>query len=383
MSGKRTRFVLIGAAAALTVVAAFCLYMVLPRPRPLKAPSLAYGPAGALNILIIGKDARAVGPVVNEGRQRNKREDQSHSDIIIICHINFSAPALNLVAIPRDLLVQVPGITRAASPTDFTNMEKITHTYAIGGERLLRRTIESLLGIRIDRSIAFDFDTFRMAFDLLRPFAGVLRVGGVSLTERNQALKFARRRHGLSYDDADRCRNAVSFVRAIVGRTWWLANTRLGDALLQRLLAIIGTDTDLTKEEVDEIAGMLRQAGFNPAMLRTAVLVSEGAEVTLARYNQTLSCYLPAYREIEKQVDRFLLDKKEVQALDFMSQQPYRVPAYFESSYVVTTAAESGPPALPFDTTGMDSQRLSTSIGDTIPHRVPFAEDSPPADSGR
>jgi len=383
MSGRRTRFALIGAAAALTIVAAFCLYMVLPRPRPRKAPGLVYGPAGVLNVLIIGKDARAVGPVVNEGRQRNKREEQSHSDIIIICHINFSIPAVNLVAIPRDLLVQVPGITRAASPTDFTNMEKITHTYAIGGDRLLRRTIESLLGIRIDRSIAFDFDTFRMAFDLLRPFVGVLRVGGVSLTERSQALQFARRRYGLRFDDADRCRNAVSLVRGIIARTWWLANTRLGDVLVRRMLAIVGSDTDLTKEDAEEIAGLLRQAGFNPAMVRTAVLVSEGAEVTLNRYHETLSCYLPAYREIEKQVNRFLLDKKAVQALDFMSQQPYRVPAYFESSYVVPMAAESGATALPFDTTGMDSQRLSTSIGDTIPHRVPFAEDSPPADSGR
>ena len=103
----------------------------------------------------------------------------------------------------------MPGITAAASNTDFIHMEKITYTYAIGGDKLLRKTVTNLLGTPIHRSIAFDFDSFRMAFDLLRPFVGRLRIGGVDLTERDQALKFARKRYGLKYDDADRCRNAV------------------------------------------------------------------------------------------------------------------------------------------------------------------------------
>jgi hypothetical protein len=351
---------IVAAILALVVIAAF--YLLGPRSRHAAPTALRPTPTGSLNILIIGKDARAVGPVVNEGRQRNRREEQSHSDIIVICHVNFGIPAVNLVAIPRDLLVEVPGITAAASNTDFTHMEKITHTYAIGGDKLLRRTVTNLLGITIHRSIAYDFDSFRMAFDLLRPFVGRLRVGGVNLTERNQALKFARKRYGLKYDDADRCRNAVTLVRGIMIRTWWLAGTRLGDMILQRMLAIVGSDTDLTPDEIHEIADGLRGAGFSPAWTRTAVLVSEGAEVTLTRYNQTLSCYLPVYREIERQVDRFLLDKKEVQALDFMSQEPFRVPGYFDSNYVVPVDSADSVAPLPFDTTGMDTQVKSTRL---------------------
>jgi hypothetical protein len=349
-----------GAVVALIGIAAF--YLLGPRSRHAAPTTLQPTPTGSLNILIIGKDARAVGPVVNEGRQRNKREEHPHSDIIIICHVNFGIPAVNLVAIPRDLLVEVPGITAAASNTDFIHMEKITHTYAIGGDKLLRKTVTNLLGIPIHRSIAFDFDSFRMAFDLLRPFVGRLRVGGVNLTERNQALKFARKRYGLKYDDADRCRNAVSLVRGIMIRAWWLAGTRLGDIILQRMLAIVGTDTDLTLDEIHEVADGLRRAGFSPAWTKTAVLVSEGADVTLTRYNQTLSCYLPVYREIEKQTDRFLLDKKEVQALDFMSQEPFRVPGYFDSSYVTPVDSAESVVPLPFDTTGMDTQVRSTRL---------------------
>jgi hypothetical protein len=349
-------------AAVVAIVAIVGFYLLGPRSRHAPPTQLRPTPTGSVNILIIGKDARAVGPVLNEGRQRNRREEQSHSDIIIICHVDFGVPSVSLVAIPRDLLVEVPGITAATSNTDFTHMEKITHTYAIGGDKLLRKTVTHLLGIPIHRSIAFDFDTFRMAFDVLRPFVGVLRIGGVNLTERDQALKFARKRYGLKYDDADRCRNAVTLIRGVMIKTWWLAGTRLGDAILGRMLAIVGKDTDLTADEIHEVADGLRRAGFSPAWTKTAVLVAEGADVTLARYNQTLSCYLPAYGEIEKQVDRFLLDKKDVQALDFMTQEPFRAPGYLFSNYVVPTDSTDSIAPLPFDTAGMDTQVKSTRL---------------------
>jgi len=351
-------FVLAAVVATITVAA---FYLLGPRPRRVAPTALKPTPTGTVNILIIGKDARAVGPVLNEGRQRNQREQQSHSDIIIVCHISFGIPAVNLVAIPRDLLVEVPGITVADSNTDFTHREKIAHTYAIGGDKLLRRTVSHMLGIPIHRSIAFDFDTFRMAFDLLRPFVGALRVSGEDLTERDQALMFARKRRGLKFDDADRCRNAVSLIRGVMERTWWLGGTRLGDMVVTRLLAIVGEDTDLTFDEVHQVTDGLRRAGFSPVKAGGAVLVGEGAEVTLARYSLTLSCYLPVYREIEKQVDHFLLDKKDVPALDFMTPEKYSAPGYLFADYVVPSDSADSL-ALPFDTVGMDSQLKATRL---------------------
>jgi hypothetical protein len=372
----------VAAIVVVAVVAGF--YLLGPRQRRAVPTTLEPTPTGTVNILIIGKDARAVGPVVNEGRQRNKREGQSHSDIIIICHINFGSPAVNLVAIPRDLLVDVPGITAETSNTDFTHMEKITHTYAIGGDKLLRKTITHLLGIPIHRSIAFDFDTFRMAFDILRPFIGVLRIGEVNLTERDQALMFARKRYGLKFDDADRCRNALSLVRGVMTRMWRLGGTRLGDMVIGRLLAIIGEDTDLTGDEVHQVIDGLRRTGFSPVRTETAVLVSEGTDVTLTRYNQTLSCYLPIYGEIEKQVERYLLDKKDVQALDFMTQEPFRVPYYVDSNYVTAVDSTDTVGPLPFDTTGMDTQLKSTRLKELGAMRKEKpAADTTAADSAR
>ena len=351
---------IVAAVVVVVIVAGF--YLLGPRPRRAVPTELKPTPTGTVNILIIGKDARAVGPVLNEGRQRNKREEQSHSDIIIVCHVNLGVPAVNLVAIPRDLLVEVPGITAAASNADFTHMEKMAHVYAIGGDKLLRKTVSNLLGIPIHRSIAFDFDTFRMAFDILRPFIGILRIGDVNLTERDQALKFARKRYGLQFDDADRCRNAVSLIRGVMIRAWWLGGTRLGDMVMGRLLAIVGEDTDLSLDEVHQVIDGLRRTGFSPVRTETAVLVTVGADVTLARYNQTLSCYLPAYGEIEKQAARFLMDKKDVEALDFMTQEKFRAPGYLFANYVAPTDSADSLVPLPFDTTGMDTQLKSTRL---------------------
>jgi len=106
----------------------------------------------------------------------------------------------------------------------------------------------------------------------------------------------------------------------------------------------------------------LRRAGFSPAKTETAVLVGEGADVTLARYSQTMSCYLPAYGEIEKQAARFLMDKKDVDAISFMTQEKFRAPGYLFENYVTPTDSADSLTPLPFDTTGMDAQLKSTRL---------------------
>ncbi len=315
---------------------AILLFLLSPKRHPV-VTALRPGPTGTINILIIGKDARAIGPVEKEGYQRNKRERSSHSDVMIIAHVNLDSGRLNLFALPRDLLVNVTGITKPNSATDFNRMEKLTHIYAIGGESLLCRTIESLLGITIHRSVAFDFDTFRMTFGLLRPFLRNLKVRGIALSNRNQALKFARRRYRLKDDDIDRCRDNLLLVSSVIHRTWWLADTRLGEMLIQRVLKIIGNDTDLPVEEAKQIVYGLKESGFNPDRIRTAVLVGEGRKVTLERYKKTFWCYLPAYAEIRKQVDCFLRDQRRVQALDFMTRQRFRAPGYLFADYIIST----------------------------------------------
>lgn len=326
----------------LPLLAALTLVVFLLSSRPGRRVGSELKPdSGPVNVLVIGLDARALGPVKNEGRQRNPREKQSHSDIVILAHVNLERGQVNLFALPRDLLVQVPGLTSSASPTDFNRMEKLAHVHAIGGAKLLRRTLEGLLGITIHRHVAFDFDSFRMVFGLFRPFLGNLAVAGRRLTDRQNALQFVRQRNGLHEDDLDRCRNSLRLITEVTSRTWWLADRKLGEILIKRALSVLGPDTDMTEEEVSEIVAGLRQSGFKPSRIRTAVLVGEGADVTLERYSGTFSCFLPAYNELEKQVNRFLKDKETAPALDFMTRQPYRAPGYLFDDYVADSTSDS------------------------------------------
>lgn len=358
MAGRRPRTVIASIVVAVLVGSALVFFLLGPRPARPAGPVFADDTTGVFNILVIGRDARALRPSQDSGTGRVEREKVAHSDIVIVAHFNLPRRIVNLVALPRDLLVEVPGMTRASSPTDFTRMDKLTHTHALGGEPLLRRTVEHLLGISVRRYVAFDFDSFRMVFDLLRPMLGRLRVQDSVLADRDQALKFARRRNGLRYDDLDRCRNAVALVRAVAIGTWRFAGTRAGDELLRRLLAIVGEDTDLTLDEVRRLQDKLRAAGFRPAAIQGAVLVSEGRPVTLRRYELTLSCYLPIYDEIEKQRRRFLLDSLDVAALDFMTQQEYRWPGYMTVDYDSIAPPDTAlllAPAI----MGMDSARIA------------------------
>ncbi len=336
MSPLKTRHRILIAIALLVILilTASVLYLFLPRGYRRTTTTLTPGPGGEVNILIIGKDARAINPALDRGGiSRIPREKTAHSDVIVICHINLNSGRLNLVAVPRDLLVIVPGVTAAQSSTDFNRMEKITHTYALGGEPLLRRTLENLLGIKIHRFIAFDFDTFRMVFRRLRSLLGPLRVGKTRLDDPDRALKFVRQRYGLTYDDLDRCRNTLNFLHTILRATWRFSNTRLGEILINQVFHIIGDDTDLTPAEVSHLINELHARGFTPAAVKLAVLVSEGRPVTLDRYAMTLSCYLPIYPEMEKQIEFFLKDNEQVRAMDFMTQQPYSWPAYMTLDY--------------------------------------------------
>jgi len=318
----------------ITFLIAALIFFFIPRTTKMKPTTLSPGPKGEINILIIGKDARALDPSLDKGgATRIPREKIAHSDIVIIAHINIKLNRVTLFAIPRDLLVVVPGVTSANSRTDFNKMEKLTHTFAIGGEPLLRRTLENLLGIKIHRFIALDFDTFRMLFRTLLNYIGPVKLNQLRLADPDQTLKFVRQRNNLPFDDLDRCRNSLNLMKTISRRLWLFADTRLGDILLNKFFHIIGTDTDLTLAEAKALISSLRVQGFKPEQIRLAVMVSEGRAVTLERYAMTLSCYLPIYPEMATQIDHYLHERDDITAIDFMTQQHYNWPDYMTIEY--------------------------------------------------
>jgi LCP family protein required for cell wall assembly len=134
-----------------------------PRPQP-----LCNGPQ-TMTILAIGSDARDTGYLYGL------------ADSIHVIRIDFSIPNVMVIDFPRDLWVEIPGISDHYGITH----GKLNQAYFYGnpgmgyydgpgeGPGLLARTLDLNFGLRADHYIAVDTQTFKYMVDA---------IGGVDIT---------------------------------------------------------------------------------------------------------------------------------------------------------------------------------------------------------
>lgn len=155
---------------------------------------------GAMTILIVGSDSRAAEDDGGNAAQFGSTSEVGgqRSDTIMLLRVNPASTTAQLLSIPRDLWVPIPG-------TDGSN--RINSAFDTGAD-LLVKTIETDLGIGIDHYIEVNFQSFqdivnavggveeyfptpaRDAYSLLNiPAAGCYNLTG------NMALSFVRSRH--------------------------------------------------------------------------------------------------------------------------------------------------------------------------------------------
>ncbi len=101
------------------------------------------GKIDRINILFLGVDER--------------KEDKGRSDTIIFVSLNLKDNKINLLSIPRDTRVLIPG---------FGN-DKINHAYRYGGLDLAVRTVEDFLGISINYYAKMNFQQFEKLIDAI------------------------------------------------------------------------------------------------------------------------------------------------------------------------------------------------------------------------
>lgn len=182
-------------------------------PIPAQAPPINFDRKDPFTILMLGVDTRA------------GDTDPSRSDTIILAYVDPLLKHVNLLSIPRDLLVtQAGGFGQAKMSDVYANGEVNKYVDPTrGGIALVRDTIEQNFRIRIDYYAQVDFAGFRKIVD---GFGGVTvdnpypikddayptesyqytRVffpAGIVHLNGDEALKFARTRH----DDNDFQRN--------------------------------------------------------------------------------------------------------------------------------------------------------------------------------
>lgn len=113
-----------------------------------------------IKFVIFGSDSRDI-----------ENEHAGRSDTIIIVVINNVQKSINLISIPRDSYVNVPGY----------GYTKINHAYAYGQEQLSLKTINSNFGLDIEQYMTIDFSGLIASID---------KVGGVEVTLDQDEVNF-------------------------------------------------------------------------------------------------------------------------------------------------------------------------------------------------
>ncbi|MBD8868337.1 LCP family protein [Nocardioides donggukensis] len=219
-------------------------------------------PGDAVTLLLAGVD-------VNQGRggtdlatmlESGAWEPGSYrSDAIMVLHIEAGARAAQLVSIPRDSYVPVAG----------RGSTKINAALSAGGPALLARTVEDLIGIRLDHVVLVDY----------AGFTGITRLlGGVEVTvaetvhdpkndktwqagrhvlEGEEALLYVRQRYGLGRGDFDRVQRQQNFLRALLGKATGsgvLANPVTLTRFVRDLSDLVAVDSSLTPGRLRSLA---------------------------------------------------------------------------------------------------------------------------------
>lgn len=171
-------------------------------PRPRKGGAAE----DAINYVLIGSDSRT------------SAAGQGRSDALMVLHLAGDRKSASLISFPRDLYVPIPGHGR----------NKINAAFALGGTPLTVRTLEGLLGVRMDHVAVIDFEGFVALTEQLggvtvnNPHASVSQgysfpVGPVTVAGP-QALAYVRERKQLPRGDLDRAERQRLVARAVIAK---------------------------------------------------------------------------------------------------------------------------------------------------------------------
>lgn len=217
---------------------------------------------GRTNIMVMGVDERV--------------DDVGRSDTLMVFMIDPSTNTVDLLSIPRDTLVQIPGY----------GWDKINHAYPNGGHELTRATVEDLLGIKINYYALVDVKGFigiidaidgididvpqRMYYEDPWDDDGGLVIDfqpGMQHMNGKQAMQYVRYRDS-EEADIGRIRRQQQFIRAVYEKMTSPFNL----PNLPRITAVVAKmlRTDISLSEATPLVNTLRAAvknGLKSAMV--------------------------------------------------------------------------------------------------------------------
>ncbi len=174
--------------------------------------------SGPLNILLAGVDVRA-GLTKREQRMLHVGHVSSfNSDTLMLVHISASHRQVQVVSLPRDSWVRIPGF----------GMNKINAAIGLGGPPLMVRTVEKATGLVINDFVEVNFLGFVKIIDALGgvniclpyavddPYSGLHMSAGMHHVNGIRALQFARDRHSFALSDLARIADQQQLIASVI-----------------------------------------------------------------------------------------------------------------------------------------------------------------------
>jgi LCP family protein required for cell wall assembly len=277
---QRAQIMVLGIMSALTLVAATGSWVLTSYVSSsigrVNAGTSGTPASGPVNILVAGIDTR--------GGLTRRQQLQLHvgsaistnTDTLMVVHIPASHDRIEVVSLPRDSWVAIPGHGK----------NKINAAFGLGGPSLMVRTVEKATGLTINDYVEVDFLGFVKVIDTLGgvniclPFAvkdpysglhmsaGHHHVGGVT------ALEFVRDRHSFALSDIARISNQQQLLSSLLNEAT-NAGVLANPLRLQRFLSSVAAAIKVDKGfNVIQVADELRGIRSSDVTFTTVPLAS-------------------------------------------------------------------------------------------------------------
>jgi len=240
------------------------------RPAP---PSQTAGQDAPVTFLLVGSDTRAE---IEDGELPDAR-----SDAIMIARVSGDRRHAQVVSIPRDSWVDIPGHGK----------NKINAAYAFGGPTLLIQTVEQLTGERIDHYAAISFNgLIKVTDDLGGVDVDVAETttngpytfaAGMNHLNGDQARWYVGQRHGLAGGDFDRVKRQQNYLRSMFGKLFSQASfSDLGklDGILRKVTSAVAVDDTLGTGDLLSLGTSARNLHPDDVAFFTAPVLGTGME---------------------------------------------------------------------------------------------------------
>jgi LCP family protein required for cell wall assembly len=243
------------------------------RPAPASPMAEPAPAADPITFLLVGSDTRAD---IAPGDLPDAR-----SDAIMIARFSADRQHAQVISIPRDSWVDVPG----------HGMDKINAAYAYGGPPLLIQTVEQLTGVRIDHYAAIDFDGLIQVTDDLGGVDVVVPrttsngpytfTAGINHLDGDQARWYVGQRYDLPGGDFDRVRRQQNYLRAtfteLASQEVFTSPGKL-DSSLRAVTGAVAIDDGLGNDDLLTMAYSLRGLTPDSVQFFTAPVLGTGRE---------------------------------------------------------------------------------------------------------